>query len=277
MNKNIFCLSIGLCLCAGPYPVMAQKASSGTVDAPATKVKKVEVKDYKSFKEYVANEEANLKTKPVTMNNGPIRNKLLKMGIAFPKDRTEVLSQDGSKHASQTSDKKWVSVIDDRNQTINVYGANGALLSSVPFSKYPEGAIAASKTRLFIISEGFEGRRGFEIYDLSGKLLKDVTDGYIDDHIVSNTQQYFAVTTRIPESETRLLLYDLNGNELWQHNLAQGWNTEVQFSLDDNFLIVKVPLYVDSTKEQSAGKLKEKKLYIFDVVSRKLVSEEAYD
>lgn len=274
MNKNIVCLSVGIAVCGGFSPAVAQTASSAAV-AVSSKLKKIEVKDYKSFKSYVENEQSKLKTKPLTTENGHIKDKLKKAGIEFNTTDDWARSKDRKKLAVVSPDKKGVAIIDATTQSVNIFNPKGEIVRAIPFPEKLVGRIGFSDTRLFDFKELlFDPRGGFFIYNLSGRLVKKVDDsGIIDAFIVANNQRYLAVTSTLPEAAGFFILYDMDGTELWRRNTVIGTNPQIKFSLDDKFVLVKMPVYWLNHR----GEPKERKLYIFNVKDGRLLSDEHYE
>ncbi|MDO8805230.1 MAG: hypothetical protein Q7R35_12445 [Elusimicrobiota bacterium] len=273
MHRNIIYLSVVIAVCGGFSPVAAQTASSATVTTAASKTKKIEVKDYKGFKSYIENEQAKLKTKPLTIENGTVKDKLKKIGLEFSPARRWAHSKDGEKTAYPSPDKKGISVVNNKLQQVEIYNANGTIIRKVPFSKYPAGAIAFSDARLFLVKEDVGGCFGFEIYNFSGELFKNIDKECVDGYVVSNKQKYFAVTSGSPKIGDYFVLYNMDGDELWRKKVVLGGKAEIQFSSDDKFAIVKMPIYWEGTENKSR---KERKLYLFDIENKKIISEENY-
>jgi len=272
MNKNIFCLSIGLCVCAGPYPVMAQKASSDTATVPATKEKRIEVKDYKSFKEYVAREKAYLKTKPVTTDNGPIRTKMAEMGVAFSPRSLYSLAKDKKSVAYQARNKKGIALVDKETKHVSLYHADGRLFETVSFLEMPDGAVDFSDNRLFMIKACFRGSSGFEIYDFKGLLIKRIENGCVENYLVSNSGKYF-ITIAGSRQGHYLTAYDMSGETLFRSELPYG-DAEIVFSGDDRYALVRIPVYWKNYEKE----LFEKKgAYTFDIMKKQMISEDRYE
>lgn len=275
MNKNLICLSVGLCLCAGAYPVMAQKSSSGPVTVTVSKQKQIEVKDYKSFKKYVADEEASLKTKPVTTDNGPIREKLKKMGIHIEEGRLSTMNDE--KEVFVSPDKNGVAVVDRDGGGVSLFNAEGVLLKKVKLEKYPQGFIGFTRTKVFDFKGDFENRRGgIDIYDYSGKLAKTVRDsGIIDASMFSQDEKWFIVSSSDWSSrKSFLILYDMEGNEIWRRVIMSGYLPQIKFSGDDKYVSLKLPVYWKDVRDgRSRG---AKWVYVFRVSDGNLISEENY-
>ena len=272
MNNNILCLSIGLCLCASVYPAMAQKAGAATT--PTAKATGIQVKDYKSFKEYVAKEDASLNIKPESTDNGPVKDVLKKLGIEFTLGTEWARSKDKKRVAVLSPDKKGAAVIDSTTRSVNIFNPKGKIVRKIPFPDKLVGRVGFSDTRLFDFKELlYDSRGGFFVYGPSGQLVKQVDDsGIVDAFMVSHNQKYLAVTSTLPGATGFFILYDMEGGEIWRQNTVVGSNPVIQFSRDDKFVLVKMQSYWLSHR----GESKERKLYVFSVTDGKLVSEEHY-
>lgn len=274
MNKNIFCLSIGLCLCAGPYPVMAQKASSGPVPTTTSKHKQIEVKDYKSFNEYVSNEDAKRTTRPVTTDNSLFRNKMKAIGLDFSTTSRWSTTRNKKLTAYLSPDKRNVAVMDWTTKHVRIFDGKGGLLKNVPLSQYSDGVILFSDTRLFVIETGFRGCSGFKVFNHSDDLLWKNTEICVDGYAVSNTYKYFAVAGDSLQNGSQFALYDMDGHVLLKETTAIGRQIEIQFSTDDKFVLVKMPFYWLKGNDDL---LKKQKAYLFDTETKQLIKEESYE
>lgn len=279
--KKIICFSVaaGFYLLANrPLTAQLPNGDNGNhKDKPGYKVEvateTIKVKDYKSFRNYTENEQSKLKTKPLTIETGGVKDKFMKMGMEFSPKRRWAQSNDG-KIAYPSPDKKGIALIDNKLQHIEIYAVNGEVIRRIPFSKYPEGGIAYSDTRLFLIKEEIGGCFGFEIYNSSGVIIKSIGKECVDGYIVSNNQKYFAVTSGSPYIGDYFVLYSIDGVELWRQKVLIGGNAEIQFSLDDKFAIVKMPVYWEANEKKTRNK---RKVYLFDIENRKVISEENYE
>ena len=304
MNRNILGFCIGLLVCtfdqlhaqqtstftaksntaserveqasgdAGGSPVVAQAGDSVAETRSSSETEKNEVKNYKSFTKHVENEHRKLKVTPTTIENGPIKSVLREKGIEFSTRSIRASTKDNTKVAYQSPDKKGISLLDTKLRHVEIYNSNGEIIRTVPLPKFPDGAIAFSTNRLFVIKGCFGWRQGFEIYDLSGNLVKDVDEDCVDGYVVSNNQKYFAVTGGMPSTGDFFIIYDMDGNEVWRQKVVLGGDAKIQFSLDDKFAIVKMPIYWDGVNNKSR---KERKVYLFDIFGHKLISEENYE
>jgi len=277
MKKSLVCLSVGLCLCAGVYPAMAQKASAATAATPKTK--KIEVKDYKSFREYVANEEVYLKTKLVTTDNGQVKEKLKKIGIHFEEGRLAAESVDGDKIAYVSPDKKGIAVVYREEKTINLFDPEGVLLEKVQMKKQPVVRVGFSKSRVFEFKGNFDDWiGGIDVYDFSGKLIKSITDsGDVQDYMLSHNQKWLAISTGgLPDDDrTYFILYDMNGKEIWRRETMAVSHPQMEFSRDDKYISLKLPTYFTDVKNPKSVGFKW--AYVFRVSDGHLISEGHYE
>lgn len=147
MNRNTLCFCAGMVFCLACQS-MAQATSTASIKTTTAKIRKIVVKEYKSFKEYVANEEANLKVTSVTTDNGSVREKLKEMGIHLEEGSLAEMSED--KMAYVSSDKKGVAVVDRFTGTISLYNAEGEPLKVIPMKEFPDGRVEFSRTRVFV-------------------------------------------------------------------------------------------------------------------------------
>lgn len=271
-------IDISVLICSlvfvGVSPAFSQIISSSPVVPTSSEAEKIQVKDYTGFKKYTENEYKKLKVIPTTIENGPVNNVLKEKGIEFSTRSIRALSSDGEKVAYQSPDKKGISLLDKKLRHVEIYNGNGETIRTVPLPKFPDGVIAFSADRLFVIKGCFGWRLGFEIYDSAGKLVKNIDENCIDGYVVSNNQKYFAVTGGMPDTGDFFILYDMAGNEVWRQKVIFGEDAKIQFSLDDKFAIVKMPIYWEGTENKSR---KERKVYLLDIENHKLVSEENYE
>lgn len=239
---------------------------------------KTEVTSFISFHDYAAKEEAALKTQRVTIETGKVKDVLKKMGIELSDKLIYAFSKDGKKFAYKSPDKNGVAVIDGKSRHVEAYHANGKLLWRFPFLEYPDGIIAFSNTRLFVIGDGFGGCFGFKVFNSDGKTIKEIKDECVEGYMVSNTQKYFAVTSFTSDLDNHFVLYDIDGNELWRQKGVIGDHAEIQFTLDDKFVLIKIPRYWEEDKKflPSKNVLKRNKAYVLDIGNHRVLSEEDY-
>jgi len=73
-------------------------------------------------------------------------------------------------------------------------------------------------------------------------------------------------------------VYDMDGNELWKHEISGTHEVKMELSYDNRFVAIKMPeywVYPNKTDPYHSTR-KENKLYLFDIAKRILVSEEDY-
>ena len=262
--------------------IAAYATSSAATQLPGNEVKvsteTVQVKDYQSFFAYVTQEEAKL-DKPKVMNDTGAVRRVLKEEVEISSSTVWILKSDRSKLAYLSPNNIGFSVIDVKSHHVEVYNSNGKKVREIPLSKSIKGRLAFSDSKLFVFKGGFGWDFGFEIYDNSGKLIKQSTAEDVDGCVISNTQKFFAVTAGHPNNGDFFVLYDIEGNELWRYKTIVGAQSKIEFSLDDKFVIVKMPIYwdKDATTGKSTGKSKQDKFFLFDVVNRKLIAEGNYE
>lgn len=248
-----------------PAPATAQAVSSTSTVTLPVKAQDAEVRDYKGFKTYIENEQSKLKTKPLTIENGGVKDKLKKQGIEFSPIDISANSKDRKRRAYLSPDKKGIAVLDGTTRIIDILNPKGEIVKKIPFPKKLEGLIGFSDSRLFDFKGGFgDFEGGFYIYDLSGQLIKKVKDcGIVDLYMVSNNQKYFAVTGGFSETKNFFILYDMNGNELWRWKTIPNGDAQIQFSINDKYVLLKIPW--------------ARKLYLFNIDYGKIISEENYE
>ena len=247
--------------------------SPGVLLAQVVQVSSSSVRDYASFKKYVEFEQSKLTAKPLTIDNGGGRNKLKKMGIEFSPKMNWARSKDKKRLAYLSPDRKGVALMDHVTRSVNILGANGEILRRIPFPPKIEGFVGFSTTRLFDFKGGFgDSDGGFYVYDNAGRLIKKVEDcGTVDVFMVSNNQKYVFVTASLPDVGDFVVMYDMNGVELWRKQTEMGGKTEIRFSLDDEYVLVKMPIY------WVKGNARANQLYLFRVDNGELISEEHYE
>lgn len=236
---------------------------------------KLIVVDYKSFKRYVELERSGQKTLPPTIETGAVKGKLKKLGIEVDVTKNWARSKDKKRIAYFSPDKKGVIVVDAPAKSVNIFNSNGAIVCKIYTQKPPVGLLGFSETRLFDFVGGFDDYdNGFYIYDLSGKLLKKVEDGgLVDAFMVSNGQKNLVVASELSGGGGAIILYDMDGNEKWRLNTAIGDHSIIQFSSDDKFLLVKMPVYVIDPQKPA----KNRRYYLFDVTTGQLLASGDYE
>ncbi len=237
-------------------------------------------KDYKSFLEYVAAEQASAKTSPLTINADPVKDTFKKLGLDLFLAPDWATDKERSRTAIISPDKKNILVTDRSSWSMSIYSLQGDLIRKLPFPKTTDrnsGGFSYCDNRLFDFKlNGFDyGGDGFDVYDLSGKLIKSVPAEWAErTHAFSNDQKHVAIVAESLHSESGyILFYDLDGNKLWALETVMGMDEQIQFSLDDKFMAVKFPDYrTSSRKKPEAGKL-----YLLRTRDGKLLSEEQYN
>ena len=247
-------------------------------DSPAHKVESstdtIKVKDYKSFQAYVAREEANQKVKPVTNETGGVRKVLKGKGIELSSSSIWAITPDNNRIVCQSQDNRGVSVIDTKMHRVEIYDARGKIMHIVAFPKAPDGRVAFSDKRLFLVRGGIRARSGFEIYDFSGRLVKSIDKEDVDGYAISHNQKYFAVTSGSSKTGDYFVLYDSDGNELWRQKIKVGGPSQIEFSPDDELVLVKMPVFWSSVEHKF---LNTGKSFLLNIASKKLVLEEDYE
>ena len=275
MNNNILCLSIGLCLCAGGCPVMAQKASSGTVTNSRTSTKEIEVKGYKSFQDY--------EQKYFTADNLQLADiHVDKDFVNFANKKRKALKkskyQTNEEVAFLSSDKKRLGIFNRKDASFITFDEFGGKVKEIVLSQFPaRGVFVFSDTRIFAISPSFDGPGGFEIFSSTGLFIKWVDAGDIEGYSISSTNKYFAVTT-LENDASYFKLLDLDGNILWKCPIARGAKASITFSSDDRYALIRLPEYWVRTNKTPPYKSvrKANKLYVVDIANQRLISEENY-
>lgn len=238
--------------------------------------KEREVKDYKTFLEYNV-KHANTGSK----NIGGIQAD--KNEIKFPNKKTIKLlkSADGDRLelGSLSPDKQHIGIFNRKDRSFKVIDSSNIEERKVVLSKFPKGGVFAfSDSRIFAISPGMDGSGGFEMFTSTGGFVKWYDVGDVEGNAVSNTQKYYGVTTNGRDAYL-FRLYNMNGNELWNHAIVPGWNALIEFSPDDKYVSVKIPKYWVKAKESDSKETvrKTNKLYLFDIETGKVISEGNYE
>lgn len=232
--------------------------SPGVLLAQVVQVSSSSVRDYGSFKKYVEFEQSKLTTKPLTLDSGGGRNKLKKMGIEFAPGRNWAYSKDRKKTAYLSPDRKGVALVDGATRSVNILNDKGEVIQRIPVKRPIEGLLGFSETRFFDFKGGFgDYEGGFYIYDFNGELVRSVADsGIVDRFAVSNNQKYFAITSGTPDFGDFIALYDMQGERIWRTKIDALGDSEIMFTRDDKFLLLKVPgtktayLFFTGTGEQ---------------------------
>jgi len=257
-----------------PDPAAVQTASSSPKTGLYSTKEINTVKNYRDFLSYVKNIQGNTKlsTNSITIDQNKVvfANKKEKN---LKKDKDNTPSE--SVHLSPNSG--GVAFFDRHNRDVYFFDSNGIQLSRMRLSQYPNGAIAFSGPNVFVVHNCFEDSGGFEIYSSTGYVERWIDAGCITGYAFSTESNSFAVTTSISDA-SYFILYDAHGNELWKENISYGPKSQISFSPDNAFILIKLPYYWEFAKN-SNGKdnLLRKKLYIMDIGRRIVVSEENYN
>ena len=262
-------------LAKDPAPAAAQTPSSASMTTTSLNTKETEVKDYKGFLEY------NKKHAIVRANDlGEIQ--LDRNEARFPNKKIKIFKKFTERTKEEvgflSTDKRRVAVFNRKDVSFKIFNNLGEKISDITLSQFPKrGLFAFSDTRIFAISPSFDGPGGFEIFTSTGRFIKWIDAGDIEGYAVSNTQKYFAVTT-LENDFAYFKLFDLDGNVLWMQVVAQGGNTSVIFSYDDEYVIVKMPEYWirRSKAPPYNSERKVNKLYIINIAAQRIVAEEDY-
>lgn len=255
--------------------VIAQMTSSATtLAAPLVKIL---VKDYKSFSEY-----ASLSDQVATASGKPALRKpnetIVYGGAELSEKKPTQSLKDGAQFAYLSPDNKGMAIIDSQAHNISIIDNNGKLIRKGKIAQRNPDYILFSDTRLFAIGGVLSSNGGFKIYDYEAKLIKHVKTDFVDGCVVSNSQKFFAITAAAPRTPNLFILYDIEGNELWRSEIAIADHAKIVFSRDDKYAVVKLPNYWEVDKKSKLVKRisKKNKLYVFDIETHKVISEENY-
>lgn len=237
------------------------------------------VRNYKDFLAYAASEQAALKNPPLNTDTGQVKEVLRKMGLEFRPGAHWARDKEYNRIATISPDKKGIWVIDRGSQSINIYNPAGKITHKIPFPKTTDrdsGGWAYSNSRLFDFKlNGFDYTgSGFDIYNHSGQLIKHIIADWAErSYMISNDQKHVAIVAEsIYRNQGYLLLYDMEGNKIWSRKIVLCDDAQIQFSLDDKFIIVKIPQFTIDPH----GKIESRKLYLVRTRDGKLISEEQY-
>ncbi len=256
--------------------ILSSSSTVAQVSGSATITSKIEVKDYKSFLEYNKRNTVSL-----SGDLGDIQ--LSSNAIIFPGNITKAFTRDekGEKDEVEflSMDGRQVGIFNLWDKSLKVLNTSGKEIRRVTLSHFPAGVqFAFSDKAIFAISPAFDGPGGFELFNSTGMFVKWVASEDVAGYTVSNTQKYFAVTT-VGHYGYFFRLYDMNGEELWKQPIVDVGETQIKFSSDDRFAIVKIPIYWVKAKEtdQHETVRKTNKLYVLDIENHKVISEEDYN
>lgn len=269
MNRNILCFCIGLVFFL-TGPAMTQISGTPSTKASPTKTKKIKVKDYKSFKEYVSKEEAALKVKPLTADTGTVLGKLENMGVKFSKGDWWAEDIKNKRTAFMSPNKRRISLVDWKTKKIEIFNASGDEINTVVLPNYNKGTIVSAPNRLYVMKTGFGECDGFEVYDYSGILQSKHEGICITRYMISNTEKYFAVTGGSQDGKDFLVTYNDMGVELWRHSIVPGNENKILFSVDDAYVSLESSAYWD----ENNSFVTIPRVYVFDVKTGVKISEE---
>lgn len=257
--------------------VITASGQAASSDTPPASHKKIHVKDYQSFLEYAE----VVEQAAIEKNNPALRrpNETIKYGGVELSDKNPSQSlKDDAQFAYLSPDNKGMAVIDNQAHNISIIDNNGKLIRKGKIAQRNPDYILFSDTRLFAIGGILSSNGGFKIYDYEAKLIKHVKTDFVDGCIVSNSQKFFAITASAPRTPNLFILYDTEGNELWRSEIAIADHAKIIFSRDDKYAVVKLPNYWEVDKKSKLVKRinKKNKLYVLDIETHKVISEENY-
>lgn len=243
----------------------------------ATKTTPTEVSNYETFVTY------NKKLIPANTTQSNIS--LDKTEIIFPSKATYQFKklEDGeiyeegflSPNKDQAAVFSWVSYLFD------IYNRSGekiksTLLLDLPFKE--SGTLTFSNTRIFLIPRSLYGCNGFEIRTSTGSFIRYLNICDMAGYAVSYDQKLFLVASMDKGTDGFFRVYDMDGNELWKHEIASAREARIELSNDNRFVAIKMPEYwvYPNKADPYHATRKQNKLYVFDIVKHILVSEEDY-
>ena len=285
-NMKILLAFSVTCLVTGVYGFAADKEvvvvkSTTTPAALLVGDDKTEIKDYKSFLQYATNKEQ------IAVKAGKLPSlqanevfKLKEEKIELSKGKPFGETSDYTKEAYLGAEKQ-IAVYDKKTHMVHIVDNNGRLIKEGKITKFQDdgGMLAFSDTRIFVIGGVVGSNGGFKIFDYTGNLVKEINSGFVDGYAVSRTAKYFGVTVANPKNPYYFILYDMDGNELWKQQVVSGGHAEIEFSRDDKFAVLKLPNYWIKDKISVPNKTvsKERKLYVINIESHIVISEEDYE
>lgn len=236
----------------------------------------VKVMDYKSFLEYVRQNAPVLKDDKGRIN-------IDRNGITFPGKPKRMFAKSKENLTAEwgylSTDKRRIAISAEGTHLVKILDNSGRELRIVTMPKFMDGALAFSNTRIFNMKSTMDDNGGVEIYTSTGQFIK-LVDAHkeVSIHSVSNTEKYFGVVVGNSQDGDMFVLYDMDGNRLWEYKIVEG-EGEIVFSPDDKFAILKLSRYWVSKDSADRYRTieKERKVYIFDIKTRKLISEEDYE
>lgn len=267
--KNILCQTLFL------FNLLTLTGIHSKAQEPlATKRTPIEVSNYRTFTDYTKKLiPANATQNQISMD---------KTGIVFPGKTTYQFKkfEDGriyeegvlSYNKDQAAVFNWVSRLFD------VYDSSGAKIKSALLEFRGGANFTFSDTRILIIPMSLYGCGGFEIRTSTGGFIKRLDICDLAGYAVSYDQKLFLVASMNPDANGFFRIYDMNGDELWKHEISSTHYAKIELSHDNRFLVIKMPEYwVFPNKEDLYNSTKKQnKLYLFDITKHILVSEEDY-
>jgi len=271
LKSNLLRLSIfvGIVISVTPYT----KAKDMPLHNQAT----IKVKDYKSFTIY----NSQLPQIPT------LRDKVYvdKSKIVFPNKTNYQFAklEDG-----RIIEEGFVSSNGDKAATFNwgtdsfdVFSNTGTKISSTILKNLPfreGGTFAFSDSRIFVIPESLYGCEGFKIWTSTGGLIRNLDICDMGGYTVSYDQRLFLVASIDVGPNCFFRVYNMDGVEVWKHKIHHASSVKIELSFDNRFAALKLPEYwvYKSESGPSHSTRKENKLYLFDIIKQKLISEEDY-
>jgi len=245
----------------------------------ATKTAPTEVSNYKTFVTY----NKRLIPANTTQNNISID----KTAIVFPGKTTYQFKkfEDGRIYelGFLSSNKDQAAVFSWVNKSFDIYNSSGAKITSALLKDFHPGreggaTFTFSNTRIFLIPRSLYGCGGFEIRTSTGSLIKRLDICDLAGYTISYDQKLFLVASMDTGPNDFFRVYDMDGNELWKHEISGTHEVKMELSYDNRFVAIKMPeywVYPNKTDPYHSTR-KENKLYLFDIAKRILVSEEDY-
>jgi len=282
--KNKYWLMIVLVMLTAQM-AFAAKNDAGVLKSSATMAVEQEistiaakdVKNYKTFLEYAnkterlavkAGKPAGLRSEDVVrVNRG---NAKFELSLAKP-----IHTDAENKQISYLGADKQVAIYDVRSKTVSILDASGRVVREGVITPHPRGVglITFSDTRIFEICGGIRCTGGVKIFDYKGNLLKEVNPGTIFNYAISHNKKYLAVTSGRRGEEAYFILYAQDGTELLREQLPNT-TAKISFTRDDDFVAVKIRPYCMFNSKTGCDLTKSTKVYVIDVLGRKVLSNE---
>jgi len=272
MNKNILCLSIGLCVCTVAHPAMAQKTGGDPITESG--LTNMTVQNYEGFKRYSKRSREIAEEEGMAIL-GPLDSiRFNSKGIVLSQDAPVKTSRDG-KQIAYLSSNKQVAMVDTELKKVTIFNDSGEIVRTGVFPKISPAGLAFSDNKLFLVESILDGNGGFTIYDFNGRVVKRVNPGDVDAYKLSNTKRYFAVTVSKDGKDCYVIVYNTDGDELWRVNITIGARVDIEFSADDRYLAVKLPTYFEVVNGKRTRK--HRKVYVLNLEVKKMVAAENYE